>query len=118
VQPLRSDVQYRFAVECFNASGASSITDPMLMTARDNDFFSTIPLYGIIPYSGPVEDIPLNFRRLDGSTPGIPNLAAAFTMKTDVVTKPVTTATTTTTLATAKPSTIPWMGLIYIQRIA
>mmetsp|Transcript_21922 Transcript_21922/g.40858 ORF Transcript_21922/g.40858 Transcript_21922/m.40858 type:complete len:655 (-) Transcript_21922:127-2091(-) len=118
VQPLRCDVEYRFAVECFNASGASSISEPVLVTARDNDFYSAIPLYGIIPFSGPVQAIPPNFRRLDGSSSGVPNLAAAFTMKSDVVSKPLSLSTSSADMGKTPGGAIPWMGLMFIQRIA
>lgn len=102
---------FRFSVECFNASGASRITEPVLATVEDNEHFATVPLYGIILYSGPLESIPSNFRKLDGSELGVPNLYSCFNMKTDV-----STPATAATLSAAK--SVPWMGgLCYIQRI-
>ena len=70
-------------MECFNSNGASRISEPIVSTVEDNEHFATVPLYGIILYSGPSDQIPKNFRKLDGSEPGVPNLYSYFNMKTD-----------------------------------
>lgn len=101
----------RFSVECFNATGASRISEPIVATVEDNEHFATVPLYGIILYSGPSDMIPSNFRKLDGSEPGVPNLYSCFNMKTDV-------SQVASAAALSATKGVPWIGgLCYIQRI-
>ena len=100
-------------MECFNSTGASRISEPILATVEDNEHFATVPLYGIILYSGPSEGIPSNFRKLDGSEAGIPNLYSYFNMKSDATQVP-----SAATINAAATKGVPWYGgLCYIQRI-
>ena len=108
---LTSFLLFRFSVECFNSTGGSRVSEPILATVEDNEHFATVPLYGIILYSGPHDKIPSNFRKLDGTLPGVPNIYSSFNMKTDI-SQPATAAS----INAAKG--VPWYGgLCYIQRI-
>ena len=125
VGPLRENVDYRFVIECTNAAGVSSMTDPVLHTVQENEMFSAVPLYGIILYAGPLESIPVNFRRLDGSEgAGVPNLHAAFKltaqMKDQALASSVGGASSPAAAVGTGSSTVDpkWASLCYIQRIA
>lgn len=118
VDNLHPDLEYTFRVEAHNITSSSRSQD--VIAFRDCEMFATIPLYGIIMYSGPREAIPHNYRVLDGTEPGVPNLNACFTMKTDVSSAAIfSTANSTSSDSAAAPkSTTPkWQGLLYIQRI-
>jgi hypothetical protein len=123
VGPLKPNTDYRFVVECTNAAGVSSSTEPVLHTVRDNEMLSVVPLYGIILYAGPLTAIPGNFRRLDGSEPGVPNLTKVFKitpgMMDDAMVAVATPGVAPTPAAAAGSTPSPaWSSLCYIQRIA
>ena len=124
VGPLRENVDYRFAIECTNAAGVSSITDPVLHTVQEKEMFSAVPLYGIVLYAGPLESIPVNFRRLDGSEGvGVPNLHAALKitahMKDQALASSVVGGGGSPVAGGGASAADPkWASLCYIQRIA
>lgn len=127
VTNLHPSLEYRFKVESHNVTSSSKSDGVIAM--RDNESFATVPLYGIIMYSGPKECIPHNYRLLDGTDTSAPNLGACFSMKTDVI-APVTGSNPSAALSgsisapaknssSMKRSNNPkWYGLSYIQRIA
>lgn len=97
-------------------NGESNKSEPVLETVNGNEQLCSVPLYGIIAYAGPIEEIPKNYRRLDGSVTGVPNL-------TNLLLPKLADGQSTINDPTFQ-NTIPsdggpkWMNMIYIQRIA
>ena len=116
IESLRDDISYRYVIETINMNGESNKSEPVLETVKGNEQLCTVPLYGIIAYAGPIEEIPKNYRRLDGTISGLPNLTSLLLPKlTDG--QPAINDSTFQSMIPSDNGP-KWMSMIYIQRIA
>lgn len=97
-------------------NGESNKCDPVLESINGNEQLCTVPLYGIIAYAGPIEEIPKNYRRLDGSVSGVPNLTTLLLPKQSDGQSSINDSTYQN--MTPSDNGPKWMNMIYIQRIA